>query len=221
VFKEFLTKIFSSSADVDIVDDKNRFNVIYQKMLNTRWYITILTILTLMVILLGIALCVVFSAHIAQEWKEILLLLLGAFIGSYNRVIDYWFNNSQRDDKLIEKIDQENDSNDLVKAKLAMMSRKGNGDGDEVVNDPPLEMPSLDKMGFGKKPDAPAPAPAPSAPPPPAPSAPAAPEAAVVAPEAAPQAAAEASAPAEPTVTEAEAPKGEGEAAPQGEAPQG
>lgn len=217
MFKEFITKIFSSSADVDIVDDKNRFNVIYQKMLNTRWYITILTILTLMVILLGIALCVVFSAHIAQEWKEILLLLLGAFIGSYNRVIDYWFNNSQRDDKLIEKIDQENDSNDLVKAKLAMMSRKGNGD--EVVNDPPLEMPSLDKMGFGKKPDAPAPAP--SAPPPPAPSAPAAPEAAVVAPEAAPQAAAEASAPAEPTVAEAEAPKGEGEAAPQGEVPQG
>lgn len=211
MFKEFITKIFSSSADVDIVDDKNRFNVIYQKMLNTRWYITILTILTLMVILLGIALCVVFSAHIAQEWKEILLLLLGAFIGSYNRVIDYWFNNSQRDDKLIEKIDQENDSNDLVKAKLAMMSRKGNGD--EVVNDPPLEMPSLDKMGFGKKPEAAAPAPAPSAPPPPAPSAPA--------PEAAPQAAAEAAAPAEPTVAEAEAPKGEGEAASQGEAPQG
>ena len=211
MFKEFVTKIFASSADVDIVDDKNRFNVIYQKMLNTRWYITILTILTLMVILLGIALCVVFSAHIAQEWKEILLLLLGAFIGSYNRVIDYWFNNSQRDDKLIEKIDQENDSNDLVKAKLAMMSRKGNGD--EVVNDPPLEMPSLDKMGFGKKPEAAAPAPAPSAPPPPAPSAPA--------PEAAPQAAVEAAAPAEPTVAEAEAPKGEGEAAPQGEAPQG
>ena len=211
MFKEFITKIFSSSADVDIVDDKNRFNVIYQKMLNTRWYITILTILTLMVILLGIALCVVFSAHIAQEWKEILLLLLGAFIGSYNRVIDYWFNNSQRDDKLIEKIDQENDSNDLVKAKLAMMSRKGNGD--EVVNDPPLEMPSLDKMGFGKKPEAAAPAPAPSAPPPPAPSAPA--------PEAAPQAAVEAAAPAEPTVAEAEAPKGEGEAASQGEAPQG
>lgn len=211
MFKEFITKIFSSSADVDIVDDKNRFNVIYQKMLNTRWYITILTILTLMVILLGIALCVVFSAHIAQEWKEILLLLLGAFIGSYNRVIDYWFNNSQRDDKLIEKIDQENDSNDLVKAKLTMMSRKGNGD--EVVNDPPLEMPSLDKMGFGKNPEAAAPAPAPSAPPPPAPSAPA--------PEAAPQAAAEAAAPAEPTVAEAEAPKGEGEAASQGEAPQG
>lgn len=208
MFKEFITKIFSSSADVDIVDDKNRFNVIYQKMLNTRWYITILTILTLMVILLGIALCVVFSAHIAQEWKEILLLLLGAFIGSYNRVIDYWFNNSQRDDKLIEKIDQENDTNDLVKAKLAMLSRKGNGD--EVTNDPPLEMPSLDKMGFGKKPEAPAPAP--SAPPPPAPSAPA--------PEAAPQAA-EVASPAEPTVAEAEAPKGEGEAAPQGEVPQG
>ena len=221
MFKDFVTKIFSSSAEVDIVDDKNRFNVIYQKMLNTRWYITILTIMTLMLILFGIALCVAVGAHIAQEWKEILLLLLGAFIGSYNRVIDYWFNNSQRDDKLIEKIDQENDTDDLVKAKLAMLSKKGNGEP-EVVNDPPLEMPNLDKMGFGKKADGPAEptAPAPT-PPAPAPAPAAVAEPAPVA-AAADEAVAPAEAPAaEQPVAEAEAPKGEGEAAPQGEASQG
>ena len=27
-----------------------------------------------------------------QEWKEILLLVLGAFLGSYSRVVDFWFN---------------------------------------------------------------------------------------------------------------------------------
>jgi hypothetical protein len=131
MFKDVIEKIFSSSAQVDLADDKNRFNMVYQKMLNTRWYITILTIMTLMLILLGISLCVVFNAHIAQEWKEILLLLLGAFIGSYNRVIDYWFNNSQRDDTLIEKMDQENDSDDLVKAKLKASATKGNGSTEE------------------------------------------------------------------------------------------
>jgi hypothetical protein len=128
MFKDIIEKIFSSSAQVDITDDKNRFNLVYQKMLNTRWYITIITLLTLMLILMGVLSATIFNAHIAQEWKELLFLLLGAFIGSYNRVIDYWFNNSQRDDKLIEKMDQENDTDDLVKAKLASASRKGNGE---------------------------------------------------------------------------------------------
>lgn len=222
MFKEYVTKIFSSSAEVDVGDDKNRFNIIYQKMLNTRWYITILTIMTLMLILFGIALCVAVGAHIAQEWKEILLLLLGAFIGSYNRVIDYWFNNSQRDDKLIEKIDQENDSDDLVKAKIAMMSKKGNGEP-EVVNDPPLEMPNLDKMGVGKpKAEGPAeptaPAAAPQTPPPSPPAAPAAEE---PTPAPAAEVVDESPAPEAPVAAEGEAPKGEGEAASQGEAPQG
>ena len=29
---------------------------------------------------------------INQEWKEVLLLVLGAFLGSYSRIIDFWFN---------------------------------------------------------------------------------------------------------------------------------
>lgn len=127
MFRNFIEKVFSSTAQVDVADDKNRFNVVYQKMLNTRWYITIITLLTLLFILLGVMASIIFNAHIAQEWKELLFLLLGAFIGSYNRVIDYWFNNSQRDDKLIEKMDQENDSDDLVQAKLKAAIMKGNG----------------------------------------------------------------------------------------------
>jgi len=34
---------------------------------------------------------------INQEWKEILLLVLGAFLGSYSRVIDFWFNGNDTD----------------------------------------------------------------------------------------------------------------------------
>lgn len=132
-FRDGVQKIFTSTAQVDLADDRNRFNVLYQKMLNTRWYITILTLLTLLAILVGIVLAIFFNVHVAQEWKEILLLLLGAFIGSYNRVIDHWFNNSQRDDKLLEKMDQENDTDALVKAKLEAASRKGNGN---VPEDP-------------------------------------------------------------------------------------
>lgn len=119
--KKFVEKMFASTAEIDVpADESNRFNVILQKMMNTRWYITMIVLMTFLVLLLGIVLSIIFKAHITQEWKEILLLLLGAFIGSYNRVIDFWFNNSQRDDKLIEKVDEENDSAEELKSKTTL-----------------------------------------------------------------------------------------------------
>lgn len=119
--KKFVEKMFASTAEIDVpANGDNRFNVILQKMMNTRWYITMIVMLTFLMILLGIVVSVLFKAHITQEWKEILLLLLGAFIGSYNRVIDFWFNNSQRDDKLIEKVDEENDNSEELQAKTSI-----------------------------------------------------------------------------------------------------
>lgn len=119
--KKFMEKMFASTAEIDVpADESNRFNVILQKMMNTRWYITMIVMLTFLAILLGIVLSILFQAHVSQEWKEILLLLLGAFIGSYNRVIDFWFNNTQRDDKLIEKVDEENDSEEELKSKTSL-----------------------------------------------------------------------------------------------------
>lgn len=97
----------SLSDEISIPDDKNRFNVIYQKVLRTRWHITIVTMLQMLALFLGISICIMMGVNIVQELKEVLLLLIGALISSYNRVIDYWFN-SQRDEKLIEKIDSEN-----------------------------------------------------------------------------------------------------------------
>ena len=35
-------------------------------------------------------------------WKEILLLMLGGFVGSFAKVIDFWFNNGEDDVKLLE-----------------------------------------------------------------------------------------------------------------------
>ena len=78
-------------------------------MMSVRWYITFITMVTLLAILCGIVLSIMVKADMAQEWKEILLLILGAFIGSYNRVIDFWFNNSQRDQIMLQKIDEEDD----------------------------------------------------------------------------------------------------------------
>ena len=96
--KEAITNLIKKEGQVEVPEDKqNRFNVIFQKMMSVRWYITFITMITLLAILCGIVLSIMVKASMEQEWKEILLLILGAFIGSYNRVIDFWFNNSQRD----------------------------------------------------------------------------------------------------------------------------
>lgn len=97
--------------------DKNLLNI-YNKMQRGRIGITLLTMITFLVIILGIGWALLgpvdTMAGMAQEWKEILLLVLGAFIGSYNRVIDYWFNSAERDNKLLEAVDGVDGVDDLV-----------------------------------------------------------------------------------------------------------
>ena len=90
--------------------------------MNVRWYITFITMVTLLAILCGIVLSIMVKATMAQEWKEILLLILGAFIGSYNRVIDFWFNNSQRDQIMLQKIDEEDDPPGTPKSDTLMVA---------------------------------------------------------------------------------------------------
>jgi hypothetical protein len=121
--KEVITNALKEEGKVEIPADKqNRFNVIFQKMMSVRWYITFITMVTLLAILCGIVLSIMVKATMAQEWKEILLLILGAFIGSYNRVIDFWFNNSQRDQILLQKIDEEDDPPGTPKSDKLLVS---------------------------------------------------------------------------------------------------
>lgn len=60
-----------------------------------------------MVIIGGIFLAIAMNTQIAGEWKELLLLLLGAFIGSYGKIIDYWFSDTDKDKMLVQKMDEE------------------------------------------------------------------------------------------------------------------
>jgi len=103
------SNIFAPKQEFTAVDNRNRFNFILQKMMNTRWYITVVTLTIFLTIVVGLGIGIWSHATIDEAWKELLLLLLGAFIGSYNRVIDFWFNSAERDNLLIEKVDQEDD----------------------------------------------------------------------------------------------------------------
>ena len=83
------------------------FKELLNKMMSRRWYITAMVLGGFMLIMAGIFVAVLGQSPIAGEWKELLLLLLGAFIGSYGKIIDYWFSDTDKDKMLVQKMDEE------------------------------------------------------------------------------------------------------------------
>ena len=101
-----MKKLFGTSDYVK-VDDKNRFYYMLQQMQANRWRITLVVLFLFFFIILGINSAVFFDVTIKESWKELLLILLGAFVGNLNKVVDYWFNSEDRDKMLIKKVDEE------------------------------------------------------------------------------------------------------------------
>ena len=83
------------------------FKDLLNAMMSRRWYITALVLGGFMLIMGGIFAAIMGKTAIAGEWKELLLLLLGAFIGSYGKIIDYWFSDTDKDKMLVQKMDEE------------------------------------------------------------------------------------------------------------------
>ena len=83
------------------------FKELLASMMMRRWFITALVLGSFMLIIAGIFTAITYGTAIAGEWKELLLLLLGAFIGSYGKIIDYWFSDTDKDKMLVQKMDEE------------------------------------------------------------------------------------------------------------------
>jgi hypothetical protein len=83
------------------------FKDLLNKMMSRRWYITAMVLGGFMVIIAGIFTAIMIKNPMSAEWKELLLLLLGAFIGSYGKIIDYWFSDTDKDKMLVQKMDEE------------------------------------------------------------------------------------------------------------------
>ena len=83
------------------------FRDLLNSMMKRRWYITALVLGGFMFIMAGMFAAIGIGTTIAGEWKELLLLLLGAFIGSYGKIIDYWFSDTDKDKMLVQKMDEE------------------------------------------------------------------------------------------------------------------
>jgi hypothetical protein len=83
------------------------FKDLLSNMMKRRWYITALVLGGFMFIVGGMFYAIFSKSAIEGEWKELLLLLLGAFIGSYGKIIDYWFSDTDKDKMLVQKMDEE------------------------------------------------------------------------------------------------------------------
>lgn len=107
-FKEKVTKaVGMAPAEFVKVEDKNRFYYMLQQMQANRWKITSIVLFLFFFIIAGINSAVFTGVTIGEDWKELLLILLGAFVGNLNKVVDYWFNSEDRDKMLIQKVDEE------------------------------------------------------------------------------------------------------------------
>lgn len=102
-----MKNIFDTKQEYVKVEDKNRFYYMLQQMQANRWRITAIVLGLFFFIILGINAGVFTEVNVSQDWKEMLLLLLGAFVGNLNKVVDYWFNSEDRDKMLIQKVDEE------------------------------------------------------------------------------------------------------------------
>ena len=91
--------------------DNKEMNTGFKQLLNSmmtrRWLITLVVLITFMFTTFGILVSIHMDTVVGQEWKELLLLLLGAFIGSYGKIIDYWFSDTDKDKMLVQKMDEE------------------------------------------------------------------------------------------------------------------
>jgi antibiotic biosynthesis monooxygenase (ABM) superfamily enzyme len=127
-----LKDFFSGKSEVEKVENSQRFFYMMQTMHSNRWKITLIILLTFFFIIFGIVLSVMFKATIQESWKEMLLILLGAFVGNLNKVIDFWFSNEDRDKLMVQKMDEEDDA--ANREKFNILGEGGSSEEEEKKN---------------------------------------------------------------------------------------
>ncbi len=133
------------------------FKELLNAMMKRRWFITAIVLGGFMLIMGGIFAAIMNKSAIEGEWKELLLLLLGAFIGSYGKIIDYWFSDTDKDKMLVQKMDEEDgvslsNTNDGPNTPIVPMSTAplvlSESTVQEIVEDTTqVESPKVEKKG--------------------------------------------------------------------------
>jgi hypothetical protein len=130
------------------------FKELLANMMKRRWFITAIVLGGFMIIIMGIFGAILNKSAIEGEWKELLLLLLGAFIGSYGKIIDYWFSDTDKDKMLVQKMDEEDgvslsNTNDGPNTPIVPMSIAPLvlSESTEQITEQLVETPKVEKKG--------------------------------------------------------------------------
>ena len=90
-------------------NQKHFINVKLVELINYRqsrkWFVSIAVVGMFAVILILMIYFMGQGKDVTDGWKEILLLMLGGFVVWFAKVIDFWFNNQENDNKLLEHAD--------------------------------------------------------------------------------------------------------------------
>ena len=103
------SKNFLDTPEMHIQDQKHQINTeligIIKFRQSKKWLISIAVVSLFSIILALMIYFMSSGVDVMGGWKEILLLMLGGFVGSFAKVIDFWFNNAEDDVKLLEHAD--------------------------------------------------------------------------------------------------------------------
>lgn len=83
----------------------NPFVSIIKKEFWGRVLISAIIVLSFLAVLIGIEHAMLGDHVLDKDWKEVLMLLLGALIGGFSKVIDFWFKDHTGDKQLLDKIE--------------------------------------------------------------------------------------------------------------------
>lgn len=82
----------------------NPFVEIIKKEFWGRTLLSIVIVGSFLAVLICIEHAMLGDHELDTNWKEILMLLLGALIGGFSKVIDFWFKDHTNDKQLLDKI---------------------------------------------------------------------------------------------------------------------
>lgn len=87
--------------------ESGSFRRLLSSVMRKRLIISAIVLITFLGLIVGIGAAISSNTTMSEQWKELLLLMLGAFIGSYGKIIDYWFSDTDKDKMLVQKMDEE------------------------------------------------------------------------------------------------------------------
>lgn len=96
----------------------NPFVSIIKKEFWGRTILSIVIVSSFLAVLIAIEHAMIGDHALDKDWKEILMLLLGALIGGFSKVIDFWFKDRTNDKQLLDKIPADNPTNTNITAEI-------------------------------------------------------------------------------------------------------